>query len=157
MGISKTALSHLKMHIELKFDCFNVSAMVKNLCIDANILTLCAFLSEIEPFYWCIFLPSGHIGRHFGRHFEFTGHNSTIHVFWLFQVVDQGQKHTPRCYYFYSRCIFKWDRAILLMPILTRRPSWSPFWSPFWIYGSQFHYTCIFTVSRGWPESKTYP
>ena len=27
------------------------SVMVKNICIDANISTLGAFLSEIEPFY----------------------------------------------------------------------------------------------------------
>ena len=79
------------------------SSMVKNLCIDANIYTLGAFLSEKEPFYWCLFWPGGHIGRHF----EFMGHNFTIHAFWLFQnVVDQGQKHTPRCYYFYSSVHF---------------------------------------------------
>ncbi len=35
-------------------------------------------------------------------------------------MVDQGQKHTPRCYYFYSKCIFKWDTVISMFPALTR-------------------------------------
>ena len=104
----------------MTFDCFNGSAMVKNICIDANIFTLGAFLSEIEPFYWCLFWPGGHFGRHFGRHFEFSGHNFTVHVIWLFQVVDQRRKHIPRCYYFYSKCIFKCDMAISMFPALTR-------------------------------------
>ena len=39
------------IEIYMTFDCFNGSTMVKNLCIDANIFTLGAFLSEIEPFY----------------------------------------------------------------------------------------------------------
>ena len=39
------------IEIYMTFDCFNGSAMVKNLCLGANISTLGAFLSEIEPFY----------------------------------------------------------------------------------------------------------
>ena len=94
--------------------------MVINLSIYANIFTLWAFLCEIEQFYWYLFWPGSHFGPHFGRHFEFMGHNFTIHVFLLFHVVEQGQKHTPRCYYFYPSCIFKWDRVISMFPALTR-------------------------------------
>ncbi len=47
------AILDLRTPIEMyrTFDYFNGSAMVINLCIDANIFTLGAFLSEIEPFY----------------------------------------------------------------------------------------------------------
>ena len=37
--------------IYMTFDCFNGSAMIKNICKDANIFTQGVFLSEIEPFY----------------------------------------------------------------------------------------------------------
>ena len=145
------------IEIYMTFDCFNGSAMVKNLYIDGNVFTLGAFLSEIEPFYWCLFWPGGHLGCHFGCHFEFTGHNFTIHVFWLFQVVDQRQEHIPipRCYYFYSKCIFKWDRAILMFPGLTRTMVILAAIS-IWIWGLPLRFTWLLTVSMDPPWSITY-
>ena len=141
------AIMDLRTPIEIymTLDCFNGSAMVINLCIDANIFTLDAFLSEIEPFYWCLFWPGGH--------FESTGDKFTIHVFWLFHAVDQGQKHTPRCYYFYSKCIFKWDTVISMFPPWLGQ--WS-FWRPSWIWGPPLRFTWLLTVLMDPPWSKTY-
>ena len=51
----------------MTFERLNGPFMVKNVCLNANIFTLGAFLSEIEPFYLEGFCPR-HFGRHFGRH-----------------------------------------------------------------------------------------
>ena len=69
-GLTRTmvilaAILDLRTLIEIYMTlyCFNGSEMVINLCIDANIFILGAFLSEIEPLYWCLFWPGGHFGR----------------------------------------------------------------------------------------------
>ena len=149
------AILDLKTHVEIykTFDFFNWSAMVKTLCLDVNIFTIGAFLSEIDPFYRCPFWPDDHFGCLFCRHYEFVGHNFTVHVFCLFQVVGQDQKHVPGCYYFYSKCIFKRDWSISLFPTLTRAMA---ILAAILIWGHPLRFTWLLTFAMDRPWSKNY-